>query len=102
MKNFKDQPGQTVPEIGPTTYVTFDLELTRAAWEELASSERDTMTMQRMGWLARMVAILTVLLGCVAGYIRVDEYTKGYYTGRLRVLAVAVVAVVTVALARPH
>ena len=102
MKNFKDEPGKTVPEIGPTTKVSFELELTRAAWEELAATERDTLTMTRMGWLARLVAIFTVLLGSVAGYIRLDEYTKGYYTGRLRVLAVAVVAVATAALAQPH
>jgi len=102
MKNFKDEPGKTVPEIGPTTKVSFELELTRAAWEELAATERDTLTMTRMGWLARPVAIFTVLLGSVAGYIRLDEYTKGYYTGRLRVLAVAVVAVATAALAQPH
>jgi len=37
------------------------------------------------------LGLVTVLLGAVAGYVRLDEWTKGYYTGRLFLAAVAVV-----------
>ena len=32
-----------------------------------------------------------VLLTAIAGYVRLDEWSKGYYTGALRVAALAVV-----------
>jgi hypothetical protein len=38
-------------------------------------------------------------LGCIAGYIRLDEYTKGYYTGRLRALTLALAVVASVSIA---
>ena len=31
------------------------------------------------------------MLGAVAGYVRLDEWTKGYYTGRLRLAAVVLI-----------
>jgi hypothetical protein len=39
-----------------------------------------------------VLAVLVLILAAVAGYIRADEWTRGYYTGRLRVLAVGAVA----------
>jgi len=58
--------------------------------------------MWRMQVLARFVGVLIVLFGCVAGYIRIDEYTKGYYTGRLRALAVLLVVAAGFVLVGPH
>jgi hypothetical protein len=31
----------------------------------------------------RGLGLLTLLLGAVAAYIRLDDWTKGYYSGRL-------------------
>jgi hypothetical protein len=44
--------------------------------------------------------VVVIALGALAGYIRLDEFTKGYYTGRLRALAVVLVAVATFAISR--
>ena len=48
---------------------------------------------QRLGWLARVVAGLVALLAAVAGYIRLEEWSKGYYTGWLKLAAAVAVAV---------
>jgi hypothetical protein len=44
---------------------------------------------QRMGLLGGVLAFVLACLGMLVGYIRADERTKGYYTTRLRLLAVA-------------
>jgi hypothetical protein len=72
-----------------------DLELTTEGWRELAEMERKGLAHERTETTARVLAILTVLLGAVAGYIRLDEWTKGYYTGRLRLAALALVVAAT-------
>lgn len=45
--------------------------------------------MTRMGWLGAVITFVLVILAILAGYIRTDEATKGYYTARLRMLAAA-------------
>jgi hypothetical protein len=97
--NYTENKGPTVEDIGETFIVKYDLELTREMWRELAQFERATRVQERMGGLARTIAIITVLLGCIAGYIRLDEYTKGYYTGRLRALTLALAVVASVGIA---
>jgi len=97
--NYSEDKGPSIEGIGDTFIVKFDLELTREMWRELAQFERATRVQERMGGLARVFGILTVLLGCIAGYIRLDEYTKGYYTGRLRALTLALAVVASVSIA---
>ena len=67
-----------------------ELKLTPDTWQMIAEDERNTHIKERMGILAAIIAGVTVLLGCVAGYVRLDEATKGYYSGRLRLAAVVV------------
>jgi len=47
--------------------------------------------------LGKILASLLVLLSAVVGYVRLDEWTKGFYTGWLR-LAAGVFAVVAAGL----
>jgi hypothetical protein len=89
--NYLEEKGPSDSVIGDTFVVKMDLELTPEVARELLLADRSSESMWRMQVLARFVGVLVVLFGCVAGYIRIDEYTKGYYTGRLRVLAVLVV-----------
>jgi hypothetical protein len=98
MTKFDENPGKTVDDV-KTVSVSFDLELTRGVRRDLAEIERSHLTRDRMETGARLIAILTVIFGCIAGYIRLDEYTKGYYTGRLRMLTLAVAAVATAGIA---
>ena len=47
---------------------------------------------------AKLLAALVVLLAVAAGYFRLEEMTRGYYTGTLRLLALAGVVLVGVSL----
>ena len=44
---------------------------------------------RRLAILGGMLAFVLSLLAAFAGYVRADEATRGYYTGRLRLLAAA-------------
>jgi hypothetical protein len=98
VKDAKIVPGPEIDAVTPTVQLTLDLELTREAWRELAEAERQVRVQDRMETMGRVVALLTVLLGAVAGYVRLDEATKGYYTGRLRLVALALVGVASAAI----
>jgi hypothetical protein len=84
----KEGPSDSV--IGDTFRVSMDLEVTRDVYRQLAKMDRDARVEERVGGLARVMAVVTALLGCIAGYIRLDEWTKGYYTWRLRLLTLVV------------
>ena len=57
--------------------------MTPHGWQELSRLERADRSGERMEEAARGLGLLTVLLGAVAAYVRLDEWTKGYYSGRL-------------------
>jgi hypothetical protein len=67
--------------------------------EILAAYERDVVR-GRLGLLAGVVAFVLACLAALAGYIRADEATKGYYTNRLRLVAAAGVGAAGVAIYR--
>jgi hypothetical protein len=84
----------TIPEVDGLEVIRLRVKasLTAAGWRELEQRERSYLRFQRIEGTARGLMALTVLLGVVAGYIRLDEWSKGYYTGRLRLAAVVLVA----------
>jgi hypothetical protein len=59
---------------------------------------REQVIQGRMLLLAKVFGVVIALLLVVAGYIRLDEYTKGYYTGWLKVAAFGILAGVGIAL----
>lgn len=76
--------GTDRPELGKATKIELELELKPEVRDELARTEREYRVQERMAWLARLLAAAVVLLGAVGAYVRFDEWTKGYYTGWLR------------------
>jgi hypothetical protein len=54
-------------------------------FEDKARQElRQKVVWQRQTWLGKILLGVVLLLGAIAGYFRLDEATKGYYTGWLR------------------
>jgi hypothetical protein len=76
------------------------LELDRGSYRDLADADRAARADDRMEGMTRVMSVLVVALAAVAGYIRLDDLTKGYYTGRLRALTVVLVAAATFAISR--
>jgi hypothetical protein len=50
----------------------------------------------RMAFLVKFLAGIVALLGTICGYLRLDEWSKGYYTKWLRLAAIGCVGAVTV------
>jgi len=73
--------------VGTMYIATLEVRLTPEAQADIARHDREYRAQDRMAWLARVVLALVTLLGAVAGYVRLDELTKGYYTGWLRIAA---------------
>jgi hypothetical protein len=79
------------PKYGDVLVITSDVELTPDGWRELGRLERADRSQSRMELAAGGLGLLTILLGAIAAYIRLDDWTKGYYSGRLFLLATLVV-----------
>lgn len=79
-------------QIGRMYRVQLDVEVTQSELTTMVQVGREFRIQQRMFLLAKVLAGLVVLLTAVSGYLRLDEYTKGYYTSWLRLAAVGFVA----------
>ncbi len=66
--------------------------------ENRLAEEKDRVKVMRnrMVFLVKFLAGLVALFGTICGYLRLDEWSKGYYTKWLRLAAVGCVGVVTV------
>jgi len=100
-QKLKEPIHQTAPGGEDVFRIVYQVELTPQGWAELGREQRADRAGERMEVAARGLGLLTVLLGAVAGYIRMDEWTKGYYSGRLMLAAAAVVAVLGAVILRP-
>ncbi len=58
--------------------------------------KRLALMRNRMGFLVKFLTGIVALLGTLCGYLRLDEWSKGYYTKWLRLAAVGCVGAVTV------
>jgi hypothetical protein len=67
-------------------------------WHYFLYQDRLVRAGGRMLLLARFLAGLVALFAVIAGYIRADDWTKGYYTGWLRAAAGAALALVATVL----
>ena len=100
VKNWEPEKNPKILEGTEAVRIKLHMELNRGTYRELAEADRAVRVEERTEGVGRILGIVVVALGAVAGYIRLDDLTKGYYTGRLRALTVAVVAAATYAITR--
>jgi hypothetical protein len=87
------------PDIGDYVRISYSVEVTQLGWQELSRLERAERAGERMELAARGLGLLTVLLGAVAAYVRLDDWTKGYYSGRLFLAGFALTTGICIAIA---
>jgi hypothetical protein len=80
-----------IDELGTVIQIPLHLELTPADRQLIARHEHDYRVEQRHEGLAKILVGLVALFAAIAGYVRLDEWSKGYYTGILRFAAAAFV-----------
>jgi hypothetical protein len=99
MVRLEGAPAERKTDKGDVILARARVEITpqsRARVEDLARQHRSQL---RHFLLARVFAGLVVLFVVVAGYLRLEDLTRGYYTRLLRLVALAVLAVTIAALA---
>lgn len=70
------------------------IEVSPKDWQYMLREDRRVRSEFRMLVLAKVVAGLVAFLGAFAGYLRLEELTKGYYTAWLRLAAIGFVSAV--------
>lgn len=71
--------------------VNLRLEITPEDQRLAFDTDRRYRMEHRMMWLGEILAAVLVVLGTGAAYVRLDEASKGYYTGWLRLAALALI-----------
>lgn len=96
------QPWQEEPKefdgLGTMYRVRLRAEIGPVERSEMLERGRATRSEQRMLLLGKMLLGLVAVLGAVAGFLRLDERTKGFYTGWLKLAAVGFAGAVVVGL----
>jgi hypothetical protein len=85
-------------KVGPMYQFTLNVEVTPDAQREILKNDRAFRGGQRMLVLGKVLAGLVVALAAVAGFIRLDEWTKGYLTNGLRIGAIGLILAAVAAL----
>jgi hypothetical protein len=71
--------------------VSLTVQLGAEQCDKIVKLDQNHRMQQRMLWLGKIFAGVVVLLIAVAGYIRLDEWTKGYYSGWLGLVAAGLI-----------
>jgi hypothetical protein len=74
--------------------VRLSIEIDKTQWNAMLQKDGQVRSEARMVLLGKFLAGIVAFLGAVAGYLRLEEMTKGYYTAWLRLAAVGFVSVV--------
>jgi hypothetical protein len=93
IKEDKPTPKEFGDDVGTMYQARLRVEVTAREFEEMARQDRHYRSEQRQVLLLKVLGGLLALLVAVAGYVRLDEWSKGYYTGWLKLAAAVAVAV---------
>lgn len=78
--------------------VSLGLQISNGDYRQILEEDQHLRRDFRQGFLFRIVAGITALFAAIAGYVRLDEATKGYYTVWLRLASLAFVGVISTGL----
>jgi hypothetical protein len=89
-------PTEDPPEVAGLQMhgVSLLVELSGDDYREIEHLDQHMRRDQRQVFLGRIVATIVTICAAVAGYLRLDEATKGYYTNLLRLGSLAVIGTV--------
>jgi hypothetical protein len=70
------------------------IEIAPEKWQFILREDRRARSESRMALSGKVLAGFVAFLGAIAGYLRLEEMTKGYYTAWLRLAAIGFVTAV--------
>lgn len=98
-KEWNEESPRTFEEpVGRIQQVSLKVEVTPKNQREIVKLDLQDRREYRMIFLAEILGGLIVVLASVAGYVRLDEWSKGYYTGLLRLTAASFIGAAGAAL----
>jgi hypothetical protein len=80
----REEEVKVVPDLGEGYQRTLQVEIGPKEYRALVDQDRQERVGQRDYLLAKILAGVVAVLLAVAGYFRLEDLTKGYYTGWLR------------------
>lgn len=84
--------------IGPVRETKLQLEMTPKAYRRLLQQDRQHRAMERISILGKIMIVVVALLVALAGYFKLEDATKGYYTAWLRLAAISFIAAIAAGL----
>jgi hypothetical protein len=110
-QHLRDDDQETVPgrAEGHTECWAFTVAITRDTYQamlrmerehhlQVLRAEREIRMGERMGILGKLLMAVVALLAAVAGYLRLEDWTKGYYTWWLRAAVIGFLSFVALGL----
>ena len=95
VKNSKRLPDKDFGEpLNTLRGVALSIEIGPKDWQDMLRQDRLMRAKSRMLLLGKLLVGVVAFLGAVAGYLRLEEMTKGYYTAWLRLAAIGFVTAV--------
>jgi hypothetical protein len=88
------QPEDFQEPVGRAQGVRLLIGITAKDWQQMLREDRQMRSESRMLVLAKLLLGFVAFLGAVAGYLRLEEMTKGYYTAWLRLATIGFVTAV--------
>jgi hypothetical protein len=80
--------------VGDMVKYRLEIQVTPKERAEIQQLDREHRSRERMAWLGKVLAGLVTVLVAVASYVHLDERTRGYYNGLLRLGFAGLVAAV--------
>lgn len=87
-----EEPYQSeTPGLGPMVRVHALLMFDDAARRQIEQRHRDSMVESRLAYTGTIAGLALAVLAALFGYLKLDTLTRGYYSGRLKAAAGAVI-----------
>ncbi|MFO0877491.1 MAG: hypothetical protein U0840_08965 [Gemmataceae bacterium] len=90
----RGEPESTVMQGEKLVVARYGVQLTPEYLRKVAETARDQKVQERHLLFARVLAAILAVCLVVAGYLRLDEWTRGYASKLLRLAAVLILAVI--------
>jgi hypothetical protein len=94
LKDWEKKDPEEMPGVGRVREVLLKVELSASDYRKILRHDHEYVAQNRMILFGKVLAGLVALLAAVAGYFRLEEATKGYYTAWLRLATLGFIAAV--------
>jgi hypothetical protein len=88
----EDEPPRDVKELGLNHQMKLQVAISPEDFKKILQFDGRERMEERLLFLLKALAAVVAVLAAIAGYVRLDEWSKGYYTGWLRLGAAGFVA----------